>query len=126
MRSWFDGDYPQTLRDVLGLIGRDAAPMLAALGQAFDAWATTQAESGMELPRGVGEYQSELRGVTVTAVVRSYVPWKLQRLREAAEVAPAPARERVETALTGSGCGVLLTRPGATRLEKRKFQLVVA
>jgi len=126
MGGWFDGDYPQTLGDVLGLIGRDAAPMLAALGQAFDAWASSHAESGMELPRGVGEYQSELRGVTVTAVVRSYVPWKLQRLRDTVEAAPVPTRDRVETALVGSGCGVLLTSPGTTRLEKRKFQLVLA
>jgi len=126
MGDWFRGEYPSTLTDVLTLIGRDAAPMLAALEQAFDAWASTNAEPGMELPRGAGEYQSELRGVTVTAVVRSYVPWKIQRLREALAAAPAAARPDLEAALVGYGWGVLLTPPGSTRLEKRKFQLVVA
>lgn len=125
MGAWFNGEYPQSLVDVLKLIGQDAAPMLAALGQAFDAWAAADADSGMELPRGVGEYQSELRGVTVTAAVRSYVPWKLQRLRRAVDGHARDAQVRVDEALVRWGCGVLLAS-AQTSLEKRKFQLVVA
>lgn len=123
MGQWFQGAYPDSLAHVLRLVGEDAAPMLAALGQAFDGWAAANAESGMALPRGVGEYQSELRGVTVTAAVRSYVPWKIQRLRDTAAGAD---HARVAAALRSWSCGLLVDKAVSTRLVKRAFELTVA
>jgi hypothetical protein len=127
MGDWFGGDYPDTLKDVLTLIGQDAVPMLAALDGVFDAWAAENATEGMEVERGVGEYVSELRGVRVTAGVRSYVSWKIQRLRDAFD-AISPAEQRgVRETLAASGCDQLLSKDKVTcRLEKRGFKLVVA
>jgi glutathione S-transferase len=127
MGSWFGGEYPRTLMDVLTLIGQDAAPMLAALDGAFDAWAAQNATSGMELPRGVGEFVSELRGVNLTAGTRAYVPWKLQRLRDAFEASSVADQGAIKEMLAGTGCESLLSKAGGCpRLEKREFKLVIA
>ena len=127
MGDWFGGDYPDTLNDVLTLIGQDAVPMLAALDGVFDAWAVQNATAGMELERGVGEYVSELRGVRVTAGVRSYVPWKIQRLRDAFDAISAADQRGVSQTLAATGCEQLLAKDEVTcRLEKRGFKLVVA
>ncbi|MEZ5558058.1 MAG: glutathione S-transferase family protein [Pseudomonadales bacterium] len=127
MGEWAGGAYSDSLATILDLIGRDAAPMLLALEQAFDEWAAGHAQPGMELPRGAGTYRSSLRGAAVTAGVRAYVPWKMQRLRDCFDALDTPGRENVRAALMPSGCATLLSRrhPGI-RLEKRDFKLVVA
>jgi hypothetical protein len=85
------------------------------------------ATAGMELERGVGEYVSELRGVPVTAGARSYVPWKIQRLRDAFDAISAADQRTVKETLAASGCGQLLSKDEVPcRLEKRGFKLVVA
>jgi glutathione S-transferase len=127
MGGWFGGDYPRTLMEVLDLIGRDAVPILLALELAFAGWARENATSGMEPPRAVGQFDSELRGVPFTAGVRAYVPWKMQRLRDAIEAAPEAERASIRKVLAACGCEALLTPDEqAPRLEKRKFKLVVS
>ena len=125
MGNWFGGDYPQTLDAVLKLIGSDAAPMLLALESAFDAWANDSATPGTELPRATGQYHSTLRGVPVTAGVRAYVPWKMQRLRDAFGASAAGEQATIRTVFAAAGCDALLSKPGSkVRLEKRNFKLV--
>jgi hypothetical protein len=81
----------------------------------------------MELPRGVGEYVSELRGVRISAGVRAYVPWKIQRLRDAFDALSADDQDSVREILAGAGCEPLLSKDAAgCRLQKRDFKLVVA
>jgi glutathione S-transferase len=127
MGGWFDGEYPDTLMGVLTLIGQDARPMLLALDRAFHAWAKQNATSGIELPRGVGEYVSELRAVHVSAGIRAYVPWKIQRLRDAFDAISAADQGGVREILAASGCEELLSKDEVLcRLEKREFKLVVA
>ena len=122
MGEWFDGDYPPTLTRVLELIGMDAGPMLAALGSAFDTWARTNAVPGMEPERYVGEYRTTLRGVDVTAGIRSFVAWKLQRLRETAH---GEAADAIRAAFATWGCQGLLSS-GAVELAKKDYRLIVA
>ena len=123
MGDWFTDVLPGTLHEVLSLIGADALPMMSALEEAFENWAAQNAEPGMVLPRGTGEYQAMLRGVPLTAGVRSYVPWKIQRLRDAT----SGAQPDQLSALAGTGCDLILTEPDrSTRLKKDHFQLVVA
>ena len=125
MGNWFGGAYPQSLTAVLQLIGADSAPMLIALETAFDGWARDNAAPGMELPRTIGQYHSALRGVPVTAGVRAYVPWKMQRLRDAFDVASAGEQATIRTLFAAAGCAALLSKPGSKyRLEKRNFKLV--
>ena len=127
MGDWYGGDYPETLMAVLKLIGQDAVPMLRALDGAFDAWAVQNATVGMEPPRGVGEYVSELRGVALTAGIRAYVPWKIQRLRDAFDAISAVDQSGVREILAASGCEELLSKDEeGCRLQKRDFKLVVA
>jgi len=124
MGAGFDGEYPETLKDILSLIGSDAMPMLTAMDAAFQAWAAGNAEPGMEVPRSVAEYQTVLRGTEVTAAVRSYVSWKIQRLVDA--VSP-DAADSVKGVLTETGCGELFTGDhDDCHLEKRDFKLVVS
>lgn len=120
------GDWPPTLHAILALIGADAGPMLLALEAAFDVWAATSGSSGMELPRGAGPYTSALRGTQVTAVARTYVPWKMQRLRDAFDAAGEPEQAALAAVLSPSGCAALLAPPARTwRLAKRAFNLVL-
>jgi glutathione S-transferase len=127
MGDWFAGAYPDTLHEVLELIGTDAAPAMLALENAFHVWAAEHARPGEPLPRGTGSYQITLRGASTSAAVRSYVPWKLQRIRDAYADLDAEARAAVADALRGSGCERLLARDTvAVRLAKRGYQLVAA
>ena len=101
--------------------------MLLALDRAFHAWAKQNAMSGMELPHGVGEYVSELRGVHVSAGIRAYVPWKIQRLRDAFDAMSVADQGGVRVILAASGCEELLSKDElGCRLEKHEFKLVVA
>lgn len=124
MGGWFAGVYPPSLMEVLSLIGRDAAPLMKALDEAFTAWARENADAGHEPPRGVGEYHGTLRGVPFSAGVRSYVAWKIQRLRDA--FAEDDDRDGTRRVLGEAGCDSLLD-PGESgvRLRKQEFRIVV-
>lgn len=126
MGERFAGSYPATLTRVLTLIGQDAAPLLQDLEAAFASWAADNAQSGMELPRGTGQYESSLRGVPVTAGVRAYVVWKLQRLRETFEGCERDVQTAVREILGDVGCAGLLEARAPARLGKDNFKLVVA
>jgi len=127
MGGFFDADYPRTLLDVLALIGADAVPLLEALDAGFTAWAAEHAVTGEEPPRGVGEYHSHLRGTPFTAAVRSYVPWKMQRLRAAHDGNSESDRTTTSQVLADAGCGSLLSAPAdAVTLRKQSFKLVFA
>jgi len=127
MGEWFSGAPPETLRAILELIGSDAAPMALALEEAFLRWARGRVESGAEVPRGAGRYTVTLRGASTQAAVRSYVVWKLQRVRDAFAELDEADRRLVEAALQGTGCERLL-RPvePPVRLDKSGCKLVYA
>jgi hypothetical protein len=125
MGEGFAGELPGTLRAVLDLVGHDAVPMLLALEAAFLDGA--RPEPGADVPRATGRYTVTLRGASTQAAVRSYVVWKLQRVREAFAALPPADQRAVEGALAGTGCEALLRAPAAAiRLEKRGFKLVYA
>ncbi len=119
MGSWRE-DLSPTLRRVVELIGADAAPLIGALERGFETWAANEAEPGTEPPRVVSTFHAELRGVPLSAGVRSYVVYKLQRLRAAA------AGDAVAL-LGGSGVEGLLAGPArSTPLTKDGNRVVVA
>lgn len=124
MGEWFAGKYPSTLLEILRLIGEDAAPLLLDLEHAFETWAESNARPGLELPRGVAMYTSELRGAKLESGVRVYVAWKLMRLRDAFQALPEPEQAVCRDALPGSGLERLFSNESKTRLEKRNFQLI--
>lgn len=118
MGDWFNGDYPDTLQNVLSVIGQDAAPLLVAMDKGYQTWAAEHAVAGQEAPRGVGMYHSTLQNTPFTAGIRPYVSWKLQRLR-AFDPTIDPAF------LAASGCTVLLKQPDRPiELNKAEYKLV--
>ncbi len=119
MGAWFEGNYPPTLVRILELIGQDAAPILTAHGAGFRRWADGNARPGAEPDRYVGEVATTLRDVPTTIEARSFVAWKLQRLRAAAN-----DLDEVTAGLRRWGCGDLLADPGVT-LTKRHFRVIV-
>ncbi len=124
--DWFAGGYPGSLGEVLRLIAEDAAPVLLDLERAFETWAETNATAGMEPPRAIGPYTSELRGVKLEARVRAYVSWKLQRLREAFAALDGAEQDALRAWVPSDDWDRLLSKPTMARLEKRDFKLVFA
>ena len=126
MGDWFHGEYPATLLEILRLIGADAAPMLLDLDDAFESWAQQNAQPGLEIPRGIGPYASELRGVRVDAGLRGYVPWKIMRLRDAFHGLGESEQASSRGLLADTGLERLVAIETKTRLEKRDFKVFCA
>ncbi len=127
MGQCFDAELPDSLKAILKLIGADAVPMLSALEAGFIRWAgagMAETSAGTEAPRGVGTYDSTLRNTPISAGIRPYVVWKIQRLRQAHQSADQPAREATGALFEETGSGALLTRPaGEVPLEKDRFRI---
>jgi glutathione S-transferase len=120
MGDWFDGDYPDSLQQVLRLIGDDAVPLLRDHRQAFSNWAATAPRTEAVVPRAAGTYRTSLRNVPVEAGIRPYVSWKVQRLSERGD------RAALSASFEQWHCADLLALSAAPRLKKDKFQLVYA
>ncbi len=124
MGDWFNGEYPESLNAVLDLLGQDVVPMLVDQSNAFASWAATEQESGKELPRGTGTYQSSLRNIPFEAGTRTYVSWKMQRLNDALGAANADEQTRILGAMKRNNCDALLSTTDMPRLTKDQFKLV--
>jgi glutathione S-transferase len=114
------------LHAVLGLVGRDAAPLLLDGVRAFEAWADARPADQEEPPRGVGFHATRLRGVPVTRYTSSYTLWMLQRPLDARRALAEGERAAVDRALAGTGCEAILGYAPRHRLGKRRFRLVFA
>ena len=81
--EWLAGDaLAPTLREVLKVMGQDAAPTLLAGLEVFERWADTAPRDMKELPRAVGQIESSLRGLPLVRFAGSYAPWLVQRDRK--------------------------------------------
>jgi glutathione S-transferase len=123
--GWLEGDAlaPSALR-VLGVMGRDAAPILLASVARFERCADERAALGEEPPRAAGLLEAELRGAPFRWIARSYTVWMLQRALDAlAELTP-DERSRVRSALADTGWEPVLDYLPRHRLGKRDFRLV--
>ncbi len=88
---------PATLRPLLDLVGRDAAPWILDGVWAFESWADARpgaaaaaAADAEEPPRFTGRIASALCGASAERFVSSYTLWMLQRVLDA-QAALAPA-----------------------------------
>jgi glutathione S-transferase len=125
MGEWFAGPLPETLRALLELIGRDAVPTLLALEDTCLERLRESAVRGEPVPRSAGRYPVVVRGRHAEGAARTYVVWKLQRVREVVEGLDAAGREAVAGALEGTGCERLLQPPAAPlRMVKQGYRLV--
>lgn len=115
-----------TLREVLGVMGRDAAPVLLEGLRAFERWADTAPRDEEPLPRMVGGIESELRGLPLTRYAGSYAPWLAQRVLDDYRALDDDARTRVNEAVAGTGWEEVLAHKPRHRVTKRGFDLVLA
>jgi len=120
-----DGLAP-TLREALGVMGRDAAPVLLEGLAVFERWADTAPRDGEPLPRMVGSIESSLRGLPLQRYAGSYAPWLVQRVIDDYRALDANARKRVDESMVGTGWEAVLAHEPRHRVVKRDFDLVLA
>jgi len=124
--EWLEDDaLAPTLREVLGVMGRDAAPVLLAGLDVFERWADTAPRDGEALPRAVGEVEARLRGLPVRRFAGSYAPWLVRRVLDDYRVLDGGARARVDAAVAGTGWEAVLAFQPRHREIKRGFDLVL-
>ncbi len=115
------------MRAVLELIGGDAVPLLLAGLQAFERWADERPADLVEPPRALGMHDCTLRGRGFERYTSSYLPWLAQRTLDAygaLDSLESGGRDRVDAALSGTGCEALFAHRPRHRLGKRDFKLV--
>jgi glutathione S-transferase len=113
-----------TLRPLLELVGRDAAPVLLDTLRDFERWADTRPAQMETPPRGVGIHETGFRGARFTRYTSPYTLWMLQRPLDAYRGLGEAERRAVDAALAGTGLESLLRVAPRHRLGKRRFQLV--
>lgn len=124
--EWLAGDaIAPTLRDLLGLIGRDAVPLLLDTVRDFERWADAHGKPGEAPPRAVGFHETHLRGAVFQRYTSPYALWMVQRVLDPLARLSAPERQAVEQALAGTGCEALLACSPRHRVGKRGFTLVL-
>jgi len=117
-------EIPDSLVEVLRVMGTDAAPVLLATIRAVEAWADDNARPGVEPPRAIGLAASELRGSPLIRSAQCYSLWMLQRILDPYRALPDIDRARVDAVLAGTGWEPLLSYHPRHRIEKRGFKLV--
>ncbi len=114
-----------TLRAVLGLVGRDAVPLLLDGLRDLERWLEAHASPGTKPPRAVGFHATALRGARFQRYTSPYALWMVQRATDAFGALGAGDRAAVLRALDGTGCDALVGYETSHRMGKRGFELVV-
>jgi glutathione S-transferase len=123
--GWLAGDVlAPAFREVLAVMGRDAAPVVLASVAAIEKWADEPRGLAETPPRVIGRCEPALRGVVLRRVVQPYTLWMLQRTLDAYRALAPHERDAVDAALAGTGWEPLLACAPRHRLGKRAFQLV--
>jgi hypothetical protein len=107
-------------------MGKDAAPLIQVVVSAFEDWADREGADAKNLPRSIGRCEVNLRGQSVTRMVGSYTLWSLQRALDLFRDLSSSDRERLDSALSGTGWDVLLSYEPRHRLAKKGYELVFA
>lgn len=113
-----------TLIDVLGVMGRDAAPMLLDLLRSFEAWADQRPAGSSEPPRSVGPCETALRGTPIRRATLAYTLYSVQQVLDLLHGLAAEGRARVTEVLAGTGWAELLAYAPRHRLRRDGFALV--
>jgi len=120
-----DGPLPESLRQLLGLIGRDALPVVLDTLRAFESWLAARPADAGELPRAVGFHETRLRGAAFQRYTSPYTLWMAQRTLDAFRALAPGERDRVRGELAGTGCEAWLDFAPRWRVRKRHFKLVL-
>jgi hypothetical protein len=113
-----------TLRPLLALVGRDAAPLHQGDQRAAEAWALEHAEAWEAPPRVLGFHRTALRGAAFDRYTSAYAPFMVQRPLDAFQALSPAERDVVLRAVAGTGLEPLLGLEPRVRVAKRGFALV--
>ena len=124
-KDWFADDaVPDSLVNVLAVMGQDAAPVLLDMVGAVEQWADEQPSSEGKVPRAVGVTQTTLRGTKIKRAALSYSLWAFQQVRDAYLGFGDDDRARIDDTFRGTGWGEVLSHVPRHRLRKDNFELV--
>lgn len=118
-----DDDLAPALVDVLGVMGRDAAPVILDHLRAVEAWADTRPADLERFPRAVGICKTTLRGVSIERGALPYVLFNVQRVLDEYRDASDGDRKKIDATLTGTGWPDLLAYEPRHRLTRKEFAL---
>jgi glutathione S-transferase len=113
-----------TFAEVLGAMGRDAVPVVLEATRSFESWADTRDVQVEAPPRGVGIFESSIRGLPMKAGARAYTLYSVQLVLDLYRALGADDRARIDSALKDTGWPELLAYEPRHRLERRQFKLV--
>jgi hypothetical protein len=111
------------LTDVLGVMGRDAVPVLLDVLGEVETWADQRPDYLEKPPRAVGLCKTSLRGTGLERVAMAYTLFSVQQVLDVYASTPASDRARVDVALAGTGWEELLAYSPRHRLCKQGFEL---
>jgi len=122
--EWLGADaLAASFREVLGAMGRDAAPVILAVLRRIETWADDRAPELEAPPRTLGSCEVLLRGTTVKKAAGSYTLWMVARTLDAYRALGEVERAGVDQVLAGTGWDELLAYQPRHRFVKNGFQL---
>ena len=123
--EWLSGDeITPSLREALGAMGRDAAPMILDTVRAVEDWADSRPADARELPRAVGTCATSLRGISLERGALGYSLLSVQRVVDAYRELDPADRKRADENLAGTGWEAVLVYEPRHRLTRDDYQLV--
>ena len=121
-----DDEIPETLLPLLGEMFAEGLPSLMASLDANAAWIDANPET-QELPRGVGEHEFTIGGVSGKRMIRSYSQWMLQRPLnhyQSLEGEDRARADRLIESVAGAAGHRLMRTPIRRPVTRRNNQLV--
>jgi glutathione S-transferase len=123
--EWLAADaLAPSLVDALGVMGRDAVPVILDTVRAVEEWSDSRPEELVEPPRSVGSCKSSLRGIGIERAALSYSLFSVQRVLDYYRSLEQTERAQIDAALAGCGWTELLGYQPRHRLCKQNFKLV--
>ena len=123
--EWLPNDeLAPTFKELLGVMGCDAAPVILDSVCCVEDWADQHAKAGDELPRAAGRCDTTLRGTPMPRAAIAYVLYSVQRVHDAYAALDEASRRRVDEALAGTGWEPVLAYTPRHRLARNGFKLV--
>ena len=113
-----------TAVEALGVMGRDAAPLIIEVLRGIEEWADSRPAEPTEPPRAVGTLRTSLRGCPVERALMPYTLYSVQQVQDFYRPLDAAQRARIDAALAGTGWPDVLAYEPRHRLRRDGFQLV--
>jgi glutathione S-transferase len=124
--AWIPGDViPPTMRPIVELAGRDAAPFVLDVARAFEAWADQSTMREGHLPRIVGMHRTRIRDVELERITTPYTMWMVQRVTDVYRGMSDAERAAVDAEMAGTGFEALLAYRPRWRVRRDPCQLVL-